>query len=44
MGESMIVTILVLLFFSIFILLSSKAEREVDRYYEEKTKAGRKTR
>jgi hypothetical protein len=43
-GESMVVTLLVLLFFGFFALLSNKAEKEVDLYYEEKRKAGTRSR
>lgn len=44
MGESFIVTLMVLLFFGFFTLLSRKAEQEVDRYYVEKRGAGTKSR
>lgn len=43
-GESLVVTLLVLLFFVFFALVSNKAEKEVDRYYEEKRKAGTRSR
>jgi len=43
-GESLVVTALILLFFGFFTLLSRKAEREIDRYYEEKLKTGKTSR
>jgi hypothetical protein len=43
-GESLIVTTLIILFFAFFTLLSHKAEQELDRYYAEKRKAGKKSR
>jgi hypothetical protein len=43
-GESLVVTILILLFFGFFGLLSRKAEREVERYYEEKFQTGKTSR
>jgi hypothetical protein len=43
-GESLIVTTLIILFFAFFTLLSRKAEQEVDRYYAEKRNAGKKSR
>jgi len=44
MGESLVVTLLVVLFFGFFALLSNGAEHELDRYYEEKRKAGTRSR
>ena len=44
MGESLIVTTLVILFFAFFTFLSRKAEQEVERYYAEKRNAGKKSR
>ncbi|WP_269206172.1 hypothetical protein [Capillibacterium thermochitinicola] len=44
MGETLVVTLLVVLFFGFFTLISNKAEKEVDRYYEEKRKAGTRSR
>ena len=44
LGESLVVTALIILFFGFFTLLSRKAEREVDRYYEEKLKTGKTSR
>ncbi|HEY8391559.1 MAG TPA: hypothetical protein VIL83_02375 [Capillibacterium sp.] len=44
MGESLIVTALIIIFFGSFTLLSRKAEHELDRYYEERLKTGKTSR
>ncbi len=42
--ESIIVTACILLFFTGFYILSGKAEKEIDRYNEERLKSVKKSR
>lgn len=44
MGESLIVTLVVLFYFGCFFIFTRKAEKEVEEWYAEKAKTSKKSR